>query len=79
LLFFQDYPHADYYELADSAVDHVRRTSPARPVYFTHIVRRVSELYELTPVKRGEETLYKVGKKKQGENHREGTKSAKHM
>jgi len=62
LEFFQDYPHPDYFELADSAVEYVKETAPARPVYFTHVVPKVAELFEMTPVRKGQETLYRVGK-----------------
>ena len=61
MVFFQDYPLPYQRELADSAVDYVRRTAPTRPVYFTHVVVKVDELFELEPVRRGGQALYRVG------------------
>jgi hypothetical protein len=72
LEFIQDYPRANYFELADSALDYVKEVSPRRPVYFTHIVRKVAAVFEMTPVRRGQETLYRVGK-------RLGTQSARRV
>ncbi len=62
LLFIQDYPRAYHDELADSALDYVAQVSSQRPVYFTHVVRKVAQRFEMTPVRRGQETLYRVGK-----------------
>ena len=64
LVFFQDYPHPYYFELADSAVEFTELNAPHRPVYFTHVVRKVAEKFEMTPVVRGRDTLYRVGAKK---------------
>jgi len=61
MAFFQDYPLPYQRELADSAVDYVRRTAPTRPVYFTHVVVKVDDLFELEPVRRGGQALYRVG------------------
>jgi hypothetical protein len=64
LVFLQDYPHPYYFELADSAVEFTEENAPHRPVYFTHVVRKVAERFEMTPVPRGRDTLYRVGAKK---------------
>jgi hypothetical protein len=64
LAFYQDYPRAYYFELADSALDYVKEASRTRPVYFTHVVRKVAAAFEMTPVRRGRETLYRVGRAK---------------
>jgi len=62
MVFIQDYPQPYYFELADSALQYVRRTAPTRPVYFTHVVGKVEEQFELKPVRRGRQILYRVGK-----------------
>jgi len=62
MVFLQDYPHPYYFELADSALAYVERVAPARPVYFTHVVGKVDRRFELKPVHRGRQTLYRVGK-----------------
>ena len=64
LAFYQDYPRAYSFELADSALDCVKEASRTRPVYFTHVVRKVAAAVEMTPVRRGRETLYRVGRPK---------------
>jgi len=61
MAFLQDYPLPYQRELADSAVDYVRRTAPTRPVYFTHVVVKVDALFALEPVRRGGQVLYRVG------------------
>ncbi|MFH1267635.1 MAG: hypothetical protein ABIK89_18115, partial [Planctomycetota bacterium] len=61
MVFIQDYPQSYHFELADSALEYVRRTAPGRPVYFTHVVEKVDEEFELEPVRRGRQTLYRVG------------------
>ena len=60
LVFLQDYPHPYTFELADSAVEYAAEMSPFRPVYFTHVVRKVAERLEMAPVRRGRDTLYRV-------------------
>jgi hypothetical protein len=61
MVFIEDYPLPYQRELADSAVEYVRLAAPTRPVYFTHVVVKVDELFELEPVRRGRQTLYRVG------------------
>ena len=61
LRFIQDYPHPDHFELADSAFEYVKEVSPQRPVLFTHRVKRVAESFELSPIRCGKETFYRVG------------------
>ncbi|MBN2475933.1 MAG: DUF2723 domain-containing protein [Pirellulales bacterium] len=64
--FYIDYVDGfNHPELADSAVQfvrHIKQTTPERPIYFTHIVRRIAELYEFEPAHEGLERLYRVGK-----------------
>ena len=61
--FLQDYPHPYHFELADSALAYVEEVSPHRPVYFTHIVAKVAEVFEIEPIRRGGETFFRVGKR----------------
>jgi len=65
MVFFQDYPQPYHFELADSALKYVRRMAPTRPVYFTHVVKKVDEEFELEAVRRGRQTLYLVGSQKE--------------
>jgi len=60
LEFFQDYPHRNHFQLADSALEYVREVCTQRPVYFTGVDKRVAETFRLKPVLRGRETLYRV-------------------
>jgi hypothetical protein len=62
MVFIQDYPLPYQRELADSALEYVRRTAPTRPVYFTHVVARVDHVFQLEPVRRGQRALYRVGR-----------------
>ena len=62
--FIHDYPMKDHFDLADSALEYVRQVSPQRPVYFADhraIEKRPGKLFELRPVRRGRELLYRVG------------------
>jgi len=61
MVFIQDYPHPYHFQLADSALEYVRQAAPARPVYFTHVVGKIEGRFQLTPVRRGGQTLYRVG------------------
>ena len=61
MVFIQDYPHPYHFQLADSALEYVRRAAPTRPVYFTHVVEKVEERFQLEAVRRGGQTLYRVG------------------
>jgi len=61
MAFLQDYPLPYQRDLADSAVDYVRRTAPTRPVYFTHVVVKIDARFALEPVRRGGQVLYRVG------------------
>jgi len=61
--FLQDYPHPYHFELADSALAYVEEVSPHRPVYFTHVVAKVAEVFEIEPIRRGRETFFRVGRR----------------
>ena len=46
LVFIQDYPHPDHFELADSALEYVKylkEVSPGRPVYFSGLVTKAAD------------------------------------
>ncbi len=61
MVFIQNFPQKDHFELADSLLQYVEEVSPHRPVYFTEARKRATERFELRPVKRGGATLYRVG------------------
>lgn len=61
MVFIHDYPQPFHFELADSALGYVESAVLDRPVYFTHVVDKVERRFELKPVRRGHETLYRVG------------------
>ena len=64
LVFVQDYPQADCFELADSAVEYAAEmASTGHAVYFTHIVGKIAAKYRLTEVQRGRDKLYRMGPK----------------
>ena len=65
LTFIQDYPHPYHFELADSALEyvkHLKQVSPHRPVYFSGVVTKVADAFEMEETRRGSETLYRVGR-----------------
>ena len=62
MVFIQNFPQKDHLELADSLLQYVEEVSPHRPVYFTDRRQRAAERFELHPIQRGRETLYRVGK-----------------
>ena len=52
------------FELADSAlafIKQVKRDTPTRPIYFTHVVGKVAARYRFEKAYEGLETLYRVG------------------
>lgn len=66
MVFLHDYPTAHRFRLADSAVEyvkHLKRVTPERPIYFTHVVEEVAEHFRFDPqpTHRGFEDLYRVG------------------
>ena len=62
LIFVQDYPQADCFELADSAVEYAEEmAATGHPVYFTHIVGKIAAKFELAEVHRGRDTLFRDG------------------
>lgn len=64
IVILHDYPTANHFELADSALEyvkHVKQVTPDRPIYFTHVVRKVADVFELEPAHTGLENLYRVG------------------
>ncbi len=65
LIFVQDYPQADCFQLADSAVEYAHEmASTGHAVYFTHIVGKIVAKFELAEVRRGRDTLYRLGPRK---------------
>ena len=65
LIFVQDYPQADCFELADSAVEYAQEmASTGHSVYFTHKVGKIAAKFEFTQVQRGRDTLQRLGPKK---------------
>ncbi len=72
LQFIQYDPHPGQKELAKSAVEHIQEVllKRQRPVYFTvpaeyfdRAGKKLAELFEVGPVRRGRETLYRVREK----------------
>ncbi len=67
LTFIQHDPQPRQEELADSLFDWITRTAPRRPIYLNSRVPRVAAAFELKPVQRGAETLFRLGRPKQQE------------
>jgi hypothetical protein len=65
LIFVQDYPQADCFELADSAVEYAEEMAGGgHAVYFTHVVAKIAKKFELAKVQRGRDKLFRLGAKK---------------
>ena len=61
LVFIQDYPHRGQSDLADSALKYVKETASHRPVYLSDAKDKVRQAFEIEAVRRGSQTLLRVG------------------